>query len=107
LRRASDAKLISARDAGLCAPRARAGRRYVVRARYRTRDEAHLIAYVRDRGGAWRYFRQSPALRPGPRWRTGRWTTPRLPRGTTALSVGISLREAGTLTVGHFALSAR
>jgi hypothetical protein len=95
----SDAKLISKRDAGICAPRAQAGRRYRVSARYRTLQDARLVAYIRDGDGAWTYFGQSDPLRATRSWRRATWRTPPLPAGASAISVGISLRSRGVLTV--------
>jgi hypothetical protein len=95
----SDAKLISKRDAGICAPRAQPGRRYRVSARYRTLQDARLVAYIRDGDGAWTYFGQSDPLRATRSWRRATWRTPPLPAGASAISVGISLRSRGVLTV--------
>jgi peptidoglycan/xylan/chitin deacetylase (PgdA/CDA1 family) len=95
----SDAKLISKRDAGICSPRTQPGRRYRVSARYRTVQDARLVAYIRDGDGSWTYFGQSDPLRKARKWRRAVWRTPPLPAGASAISVGISLRSRGVLTV--------
>jgi peptidoglycan/xylan/chitin deacetylase (PgdA/CDA1 family) len=101
----SDAKLISRRDAGICAPRVSPRTRYVATARYRTRQDARMVAYARDDEGTWTYFAQSPELRPGHSWRLARWKLPALPAGATALSVGVSLRAKGILAVDDLRLA--
>jgi peptidoglycan/xylan/chitin deacetylase (PgdA/CDA1 family) len=101
----SDAKLISRRDSGICAPRVSPKARYVATARYRTRQEARMVAYARDGDGTWNYFAQSPLLKPGHSWRRARWKLPSLPAGATALSIGVSLRAKGILAVDDLRLT--
>jgi peptidoglycan/xylan/chitin deacetylase (PgdA/CDA1 family) len=102
----SDRKLVTRQDAGLCAPAATPGARYAVRARYKTRGDARLVVYVRDADGRWTFLAQGPPLKPTGTWREARWRTARMPAGTTAISVGVSLRTRGTLSVDELALAA-
>jgi peptidoglycan/xylan/chitin deacetylase (PgdA/CDA1 family) len=102
----SDRKLVTRQDAGLCAPNATPGTRYVVRTRYKTRGDARLVAYVRDADGTWTFLAQGPQLERTGTWREARWRTARMPKGTTAISVGVSLRSRGTLSVDELALRA-
>jgi peptidoglycan/xylan/chitin deacetylase (PgdA/CDA1 family) len=100
-----DRKLVSRQDAGLCAPRASGGRRYAIRAWYRASAPAKLVAYVRDADGRWRFFGQGPVLQRSTSWRQAHWTPKALPAGSTALSVGMSLRARGSLTLDDIGLA--
>ena len=100
-----DRKLVSRQDAGLCAPRAKGGHRYAVRAFYKSSAPAKLVAYVRDADGRWKFYGQGPVLPTSKRWRQARWTPKALPAGSTAISVGVSLRGKGSLTVDDIGLA--
>ena len=63
-----------------------------------------MFAYYRNSAGSWVYWAQSPALASASTWTRGVWTTPALPAGATALSVGPGLIGAGSVTIDDLGL---
>jgi peptidoglycan/xylan/chitin deacetylase (PgdA/CDA1 family) len=100
-----DRKLISSQDLGSCAPSARAGHAYHVAGWYKSNAQLRLVAYSRISAGGWLFWSQSPVLAPASNWTRAAWTTPQLPSGATAVSVGFSLRSTGSMTVDDFVLA--
>ncbi len=103
-----DQKLVSTQDPAAtpsCSPPGIPGHVYQVGAWYKTSAGANvrMVAYYRDAGGAWIFWREQP-LPASTTWRQASWQTPVLPAGATALSVGFSLRSAGTATVDDLTL---
>lgn len=94
-----DVKFVSSQDLGACAPPARPGHRYRVRAWYRTDGPARFAAYYRTAAGGWVWWAQGPLLPPSAAYAPAEWTMPPAPEGATALSVGLSLIGPGTLAM--------
>jgi hypothetical protein len=94
---------VSAQDTGACAPTAVAGRTYTVSGWYKATVSPVLYAYYRNSAGAWVYWAQS-AQPASATWTQGVWTTPALPSGATALSVGMGLNQVGSVTMDQFGL---
>jgi leucyl aminopeptidase len=55
--------------------------------------------YTRDASGVWSWFAEGPILPPSASYALATYTTPPMPSGATAISVGLSLVSLGTLTV--------
>jgi hypothetical protein len=99
-----DRKLITTMDAGACAPRVAPGRRYTLRASYRSASAPRLLAYYRSTAGTWVFLGKSPALPDASAYRTATWTTPPMPADATAVSVGMLLDRIGSATVDDLGL---
>jgi hypothetical protein len=100
------AALATPLDEGECSPAVAAGQRLVLRASYRSLDGPRLVVWKRSKAGGWSFWRQSPRLAPSKGFRRTSWALPAVPRGVTALSVGISLSGDGRLAIDDLALSA-
>jgi hypothetical protein len=101
-----DRKLVSAQDTGTCAPTVTAGAKYTVTAWYKSPTGPRFMAYYRNSAGTWVYWAQSPQLPVSSTWTQRSWTTPAVPAGATALSVGPALVTTGSMTVDDLALYA-
>ncbi len=100
-----DRKIISPQDLGACAPATEVGHTYRVQGWYKTNGTARLVAYYRNSLGAWIFFAQGPALTTSSSYVQASWTTPALPAGSSALSVGFSLRSVGYLQADNMRLN--
>jgi peptidoglycan/xylan/chitin deacetylase (PgdA/CDA1 family) len=100
-----DQKLISRQDLGTCSPAVTPGIAYRVSAWYMTNAPSRLIVYLRDSAGGWSWWAQSPQLALRSTWGQATWTTPPMPAGTTAISIGLSVRDVGWALMDDFALS--
>jgi peptidoglycan/xylan/chitin deacetylase (PgdA/CDA1 family) len=100
-----DRRLISRQDLGSCSPSVTPGHTYLVSAWYKTTGNARIVVYTRNTAGTWVFFAQQAAALPAASaWTKTSFTTPAVPAGTTALSIGMSLRSTGTLTMDDFSL---
>jgi peptidoglycan/xylan/chitin deacetylase (PgdA/CDA1 family)/archaellum component FlaF (FlaF/FlaG flagellin family) len=99
-----DRKLVSAQDAGACAPTANPGHTFTVTGWYKTPSQPVIFAYYRNSSGSWVYWAQSPKLATASNWTQAIWTTPAVPAGATNLSVGIGLGSAGSVTMDDLGL---
>jgi peptidoglycan/xylan/chitin deacetylase (PgdA/CDA1 family) len=100
-----DRRLITRQDLGSCSPSVTPGRTYLVSAWYKTTGNSRIVVYTRSSTGTWVFFAQQAApLATTSTWTKATFTTPAVPAGTTALSIGVSLRSTGTLTLDDFSL---
>ncbi len=97
-------RLVTLQDSGTCAPPAIAGHRYTVTARYISNTQPVFTIYARNASGTWSFLAQSPALPAASSYALGTYTTPAMPSGTTAISVGLSIIRVGSLTMDSFTL---
>jgi peptidoglycan/xylan/chitin deacetylase (PgdA/CDA1 family) len=97
-------RLVTLQDSGTCAPAASPGRRYTVSARYLANTQPVFTIYYRNASGTWVFFAQSPSLPTSTTYRLGSFTTAALPAGATAISVGLSIINLGSLTMDDFTL---
>lgn len=97
-------RLVSAQDAGACAPAAAPGRRYTMTAYYKANVQPRFSVYYRDASGSWVWFAESPLLPTSSTYREATYTTPALPSGATAISVGLSIFDVGSLTADAYTL---
>ncbi|MBA3396245.1 MAG: polysaccharide deacetylase family protein [Deltaproteobacteria bacterium] len=98
-------RLVSRQDLGTCAPAVTPGRQYTVTARYIANSQPMFTIYYRNSSGGWVWFAQSPRLPTSSTYALGIYTTPAMPEGATAISVGLSLAGLGTLTMDAFTLA--
>jgi peptidoglycan/xylan/chitin deacetylase (PgdA/CDA1 family) len=99
-----DRRLVPTQDLGQCAPPATAGHTYTASAYLKGEGTMKWVAYYRDSQGAWNYWTQSAVINVSSSYAQASWTTPAVPSGATAVSVGISLRSVGTFTSDDFYL---
>jgi peptidoglycan/xylan/chitin deacetylase (PgdA/CDA1 family) len=98
-----DRRLITRQDLGTCSPSVTPGHTYAVSAWYKGSGNSRIVVYTRNAQGLWVFFAQGAAALPAAASYTQTTlTTPPVPDGTTALSVGMSLRSVGTLTMDDF-----
>jgi peptidoglycan/xylan/chitin deacetylase (PgdA/CDA1 family) len=99
-----DRRFVTTQDLGQCAPPATVGDTYTASAYLKREGTMKWVVYYRDSQGVWNYWTQSAAINVGSSYAQASWTTPAVPSGATALSVGISLRSVGTFTADDFYL---
>jgi hypothetical protein len=97
-------RIVTAQDSGTCAPAAVAGRRYTVSARSIATATTVFTLYYRSASGSWVWWAQSPAMPASSTYRLGTYTTAPLPAGATAISVGLSIIQVGSVTMDDFQL---
>jgi hypothetical protein len=97
-------RIVTLQDTGACAPAATPGRQYTVTARYIATGQPVFTVYYRNASGSWVWWAQSPKLPASSTYALGTYTTPPLPSGATAISVGLSILYAGSLTMDDFTL---
>jgi peptidoglycan/xylan/chitin deacetylase (PgdA/CDA1 family) len=99
-----DRKMVSGQDAGACAPAATPGKRYTATTWYKSPSGAIMFAYYRNSSGSWVYWAQSPKIAAATSWTQAAWTTPAVPAGATAISVGVGLTSVGSVTMDDLGL---
>lgn len=97
-------RLITAQDLGTCAPSVTAGHAYTMTAFYKATAQPRFTVYYRTTSGAWLWFAQSPLLPASSTYRQATYTTPALPADATAISLGLTIFDAGTLTMDAYGL---
>ncbi len=97
-------RLASAQDAGTCAPAATAGRQYTMTAYYKATIQPRFSVYYRNASGSWQYLAESAPLPTSSTYRQATYTSPPLPTGATAISIGVSIFGVGTLTTDMYTL---
>lgn len=97
-------RLVPTQDSGACAPLGTPGRSYRITGWYKSSAQPRWVAYYRNAGGSWVWWAQSSLISTAAAWTQSTWTTPPLPAGATALSLGLSLYSTGFLTVDDFTL---
>lgn len=104
-----DRKLVPSLDSGQanggCAMRATGGASYRLGAWYRADTSAQLIAFYRDAAGSWRWWLSTDISASPIDWRRVSYLTPPAPNGTTAISFGIGLTQAGTLITDDYSFA--
>jgi peptidoglycan/xylan/chitin deacetylase (PgdA/CDA1 family) len=103
----SDKKLVTKQDTGTCAPRPAAGHHYRFTWFYKSSAPVRAVAYLRSVDGGWKFWAQGKPVRRSGGWTQAMWTTPAIPAGTSGISVGVSLRSVGTMTLDNLLLQDR
>ena len=101
---AGNAKLVQVMDLGLCAPPVSPGRAYTAGVWYESSRPAQIDVYRRTSLGGWSYWTTSSFFPASASWRQASWTTPAVPRDTTALSFGLTTSGVGTVTTSDYSL---
>ncbi|HEV7208569.1 MAG TPA: polysaccharide deacetylase family protein [Mycobacteriales bacterium] len=97
---ASGVGLVVAQDEGSCAAPAKVEERYGFALWYRSTAPLYLVAYRRVAQGGYLSFGLSDPFPASPNhWSHASVTTAPLPTGSTGLSVGLVVKDAGTFTV--------
>ncbi len=99
-------QLVTAQNTSACSPRVSAGSAYTLGAWYESTQPAHILAYYLNSSGVWTYWTESPAFAASSGWAQAGWTSPAVPAGATALSFGLSLAAAGSLTTDDYPMTA-
>jgi len=100
-----DRKLVTSQKADACSPRVSPGGTYQLGGWYQSTQPAHITAYYKNASGSWVYWTQSPAFAASSGWAHATWTTPAVPAGATAVSFGINLAAAGSLTTDDYTMT--
>ena len=101
-----DRKLVTSQQANACSPRVTPGHTYNLGAWYQSNQPTHIVAYYQNASGSWVYWTQSPAMAASSSWAQASWTTPAVPAGATAVSFGLNLAAAGSLTTDDYSMTA-
>lgn len=98
------ARLIVKQDLGQCAPSVVAGDVYMMSGWYQSTAPVMFDVWYRDSTGGWHWWTQSPQFNPSSSWTQAIWATPAIPSNAVALSFGLEILSAGTLTVDDYSL---
>jgi hypothetical protein len=72
---------------------------------YKSSVAPQWVLFYREQSGVWSWWADGPVVPAASTWTQTTFTTPVLPSGATALSFGLSLYSAGSLTVDDFSYS--
>lgn len=100
-----DARFISQWDLGTCAPQVVAGHSYTASVWYQTSANVRVVLYYRTALGGWVYWRGGSQLPVTTAWTQATLSTGVLPSDATAVSVGLSVRSVGTVTMDDLSLT--
>jgi MYXO-CTERM domain-containing protein len=97
-------RIATLQDLGYCSPAAKSGDPLVFSFYYQATDPVAPVAYYRLASGWWKTLAEGAPLSPTAVWTASEWTLPALPADATAVSVGVTLLNTGTLAVDDFRL---
>ncbi len=97
-----DAKLLTRMDLGDCAVHVAPGQSYRLSAWYKATERVQFAIYSRSDTGHWSYWMSSAFFDPADEWRKAEWTTPPAPSGMSAMSFGMAIAAAGSLTTDDY-----
>jgi peptidoglycan/xylan/chitin deacetylase (PgdA/CDA1 family) len=100
-----DGKLLPTLDLGECAPSALPGHTYKMTAWFKSTAPTQFELYYRTGLGTWHYWTASPQLVAATAWTQATWTSPPVPAGASAISVGLNLVSNGTLVTDDYVLT--
>ena len=98
------ARLIVRQDLGQCAPAVVPGDKYLMSAWYKSDTPTRFGLWYRDSVGGWHSWTQSPQFAASSTWTQAVWATPPIPSYAVAVSFGLDIEAAGTLTVDDLGL---
>ena len=101
-----DRKLVTSQNSSACSPRVTPGQAYHLGAWYESNQPTHLVAYYEKASGTWVYWAQSSQFAASGNWAHATWATPAVPSGAVALSFGLYLSSAGSLTTDDYTMTA-
>jgi peptidoglycan/xylan/chitin deacetylase (PgdA/CDA1 family) len=99
-----DGKLLPTLDLGECSPSAIAGHTYQMKAWYKSTAPTQFELYYRTGLGTWHYWTASPLFNAVTAWTQTSWTSPAVPAGASAISMGLNLVSTGTLVTDDYEL---
>jgi hypothetical protein len=99
-----DGKLLPTLDLGECAPSAIPGHTYQMKAWYTSTAPTQFELYYRTGLGTWHYWTSSPLVLAATAWTQTTWTSPAVPAGASAISMGLNLISTGTLVTDDYEL---
>jgi peptidoglycan/xylan/chitin deacetylase (PgdA/CDA1 family) len=101
-----DGKLLPQLDTGECAPSATPGHTYLAKAWYKsTGGNTQFDLHYRTAAGSWQYWTSGPLYLPTNNvWTQVTYTTPAVPAGATAISLGLNMLGNGTLITDDYEL---
>jgi peptidoglycan/xylan/chitin deacetylase (PgdA/CDA1 family) len=99
------AQLVTTQNTSACSPRISPGSTYTLGAWYESSQPTHILAYYQNSSGSWQYWTESPTFATSSTGAQAAWTTPAVPAGATALSFGLSLAAAGSLTTTDYTMT--
>ncbi|MEV7131808.1 S-layer homology domain-containing protein [Arthrobacter sp. NPDC093128] len=101
-----DGKLLPTLDTGECAPSATPGHTYLAKAWYKsTGGNTQFDLHYRTATGTWEYWTSGPLYLPTNNvWAQVTYTTPAVPAGATAITLGLNLINNGTLITDDYEL---
>jgi peptidoglycan/xylan/chitin deacetylase (PgdA/CDA1 family) len=99
-----DRKLVVRQDNGDCGVPVVPGHAYRLTAWYKATVPTYFVSFTRSSTGSWPFWRSSPGLPAAADWAQATWTTPVIPAGTTHLSFGLNLAQAGFIIVDDFSV---
>jgi hypothetical protein len=97
-------RLLSHMDLGGCAPSVTPGNSYTVGAYYKSSVQPVFEVYTRDARGRWSWWMTTAKFAASSGWSRATFTTPAIPSGVTAVSVGLGLLSTGSLTTDDYSL---
>jgi peptidoglycan/xylan/chitin deacetylase (PgdA/CDA1 family) len=71
-----------------------------------SQTKVSIATYYRNAAGSWVFWQSSPLLAPTSAWTLASFTSAPLPPGATAVSFGLAISGAGTVTTDDYALAA-
>jgi peptidoglycan/xylan/chitin deacetylase (PgdA/CDA1 family) len=98
------ASMLAHFDLGGCAPAAVPGHGYTMSAWFKSNSPVLFFIYTRDARGVWSWWRNSPVHPGSSSYAQVSYTTPPLPSGASAISIGLGLGQAGAMTVDDYSL---
>jgi peptidoglycan/xylan/chitin deacetylase (PgdA/CDA1 family) len=101
-----DAKLIPSWDSANCAPLVTVGKTYTLGVSYKSNATTFFTLYRQDTNGTWAYWTQSPYFPASSAYTAVTWTSPAVPAGTRAVTFGLTLDKAGSVTTDKYSMTA-
>ena len=101
-----DRKLVTAQNAGACSPRVTAGSTYTLSGWYQSTATVNIVTYYENSSGSWVYWTTSKNFAASAGWAQAGYVTPAVPSGAVALSFGVALASAGSLTTDDYSMVA-
>jgi hypothetical protein len=93
------ARLLTHMDQGQYAPTPIVGDNYELSEYYKSSVPVLFYIYTRDQMGEWNWWTNSGFLPASSSWTKATFITPTVPSGTTGISIGLGIQQAGSLTV--------
>lgn len=100
-----DRKLVTAQNASACSPRVNVGSTYNLGGWYQSNQPVQVTVYYQNSSGSWVYWKQSKSFPAASGWAQAAFTTPAVPSGAVAVSFGLTMGAAGSMTVDDYTMT--